>query len=82
MVITVNDLRESTYKLLELISEFSKILAYSINLKTQLYSIHRNKQVEVGQYCIKILFILITEFGGQPLKFCGREASVLSLYLI
>lgn len=38
--------------------------------------------MEVGQYCIKILFILITEFGGQPLKFCGREASVLSLYLI
>ena len=56
MVITANDLRESTCKLLELISEFSKILAYSINLKTQLYFYILAISKFKFYFCVLIIF--------------------------
>ena len=37
MIIPVDDVKKSTNKPLELISEFSKVLWYSVNFKTQLY---------------------------------------------
>ena len=79
MILYIENPKESTKKLLELINEFSKVSGYKINIKKSVAFLYANNELTEGEIKKTILFTIATKI----IKYLGIKLTkdVKDLYI-